>query len=266
MQIGKLDCHILSAGTWKGDGGATMGVLPKPLWQKLISCDDKNRVTLALNLLLIQAEGKNILIDTGIGNKISDKVRKIFDPSPWELLENLAKLGLKRTDIDYVILTHLHFDHAGGVAAYFDGNLELTFPEAVHIIQTKEWEIAAQPDELNRGSYNFADDLQLLSEKGKIRFIDGEYELLPGIRLELTGGHSEGMQIVWLESEGKIACYAGDIIPMDAHTHLAVNSAFDLNRQATFLAKKRILTRLQETNGILFFAHDTQKSVKEFRV
>ena len=259
MKIGKLECEIVSAGTWKGDGGAIMGVMPKALWQKFTTVDEKNRVTLAFNLLLIQTEGKNILIDTGIGNKITDKIRKIFEPSKFELLKNLKKLGIERTDIDYVILTHLHFDHTGGVVSIFEEKPELTFPNAMHIIQKKEWEIANNPDELNRASYNFKDDLQLLYERGKYQIIDGDLEVVPGMTLELVGGHSEGMQMIRMESEDELAYYAGDIIPLNVQRHLSVNSVYDICRRDSFKAKKRILVELKERNGILFFAHDIEK-------
>ncbi len=259
IKIGKLECEIVSAGSWKGDGGAIMGVMPKVLWQKIVAADEKNRVVLALNILLIRAEGKNILIDTGIGNKISDKIRKIYDASEFELIENLQKLGIERTDIDYVILTHLHFDHAGGIVTSLNGKTELTFPNAMHIIQKKEWQVAKDPDELNRASYNFRDDLTLLEKSGSYKLVNGSYELVPGITVEFTGGHSEGMQVVRLESEGKLAYYAGDIIPLDVQRHLSINSAYDLNRKDLFIAKKRILTELKDKKGILFYAHDAEK-------
>lgn len=236
-----------------------MGVMPKVLWHKLIPCDDKNRIKLALNSLLIQTAGKNILVDTGIGNKLSPKKEEIYQASNFELLQKLKNLGLDREDVDYVILTHLHFDHAGGVVTFFDGKPELTFPNAIHIFQKVEWEMAQNPDELNKASYNFKDDLQLLKESGKYKITEGDYELFPGIKIELTGGHSEGMQVVRLESEGELAYYAGDIIPLQSLKHLAVNSAFDICRKDSFKAKKKILTELKERNGILFYAHDTQK-------
>jgi glyoxylase-like metal-dependent hydrolase (beta-lactamase superfamily II) len=259
IKIGKLECDIVSAGLWKGDGGAIMGVMPKVLWQKIVSADEKNRVVLALNILLIKADGKNILIDTGIGNKISDKIRKIYDTTDFELIENLQKLGIERTDIDYVIITHLHFDHAGGIVTFINENPELTFPNAVHIIQSREWQVAKYPDELNRASYNFKDDLTLLEETGNYNLVDENYEVVPGITVEFVGGHSEGMQVVRMESEGELAYYAGDIIPLDVQRHLSVNSAYDLNRKDLFIAKKRILSELKEKNGILFYAHDAEK-------
>ncbi len=264
MQLGKLICSLVYAGSWKGDGGAVMGVMPKALWTKLLQADDKNRVQLALNSLLIQTGDKNILIDTGIGNKLSEKKKQIYCASAFELPENLHKLGLKREDIDYVILTHLHFDHAGGVVSLWNGKRQLTFPNALHIFQKREWKIARHPDELNRASYNFEEDLQILQESGNYQIIDGDYELLPGITLELTGGHSEGMQVVRLESQGQLAYYAGDIIPLEPLKHLAVNSAFDICRKESFHAKKNILNELKERNGILFYAHDANKHHDKF--
>ncbi|MCF7792866.1 MAG: MBL fold metallo-hydrolase [Candidatus Cloacimonetes bacterium] len=259
MQIGKYVCNVVSAGSWMGDGGAAMGVMPKALWKKLLPCDNKNRIPLALNSLLIQTAGKNILIDTGIGNKLSPKKKEIYQASDFDLLENLHKLDLKREEIDYVILTHLHFDHAGGVVTNFAGKPELTFPNAIHVFQKAEWEIAQNPDELNKASYNFKDDLQLLNESGKYKVIEGDYELLPGVKIERTGGHSEGMQVVRMESDGELAYYAGDIIPMQSLKHLAVNSAFEICRKDSFIAKKKILTELKNRNGILFYAHDSQR-------
>lgn len=259
LSIGRLECFLVSAGSWMGDGGAVMGVMPKALWKKYLTCDEKNRVPLALNSLIIQTQGKNILIDTGIGNKLSPKKKEIYQASDFELLKNLEKLALKREDIDYVILTHLHFDHAGGIVTIFDGKPELTFPKAIHVFQKAEWEIAQNPDELNKASYNFKDDLQLLKESENYQIVDGDEEILPGVKIELTGGHSEGMQVVRLESAGELAYYAGDIIPLESLKHLAVNSAFDICRRASFIAKKKILNELKERNGILFYAHDSQK-------
>lgn len=241
-----------------------MGVMPKALWQKLIQADDKNRIELALNLLLIRSENKNILIDTGLGNKITDKVQKIYSLSKFILLESLAGLGLSKNDIDIVVLTHLHFDHAGGVISIIDNKKELTFPNAIHVIQKKEWETAKDPDELNKASYNFEEDLQLLEEIGNYKLIDGDHQLTKDVILELVGGHSEGMQVVRIESENELAYYPGDILPMEINRHLAVTTAFDLNRKDTFYAKKRILSEIKERNGIIFLCHDSKKQFIRF--
>ena len=241
-----------------------MGVMPKILWQKLIKTDGNNRIELALNLLLIRSENKNILIDTGLGNKITPKIQKIYSPSKFILLESLAKLGLTRNDIDFVVLTHLHFDHAGGVTSIINNNIELTFPNAIHIIQKKEWKIAKNPDELNKASYNFEEDLKLLEDIGNYKLIDGDFQLTKDVTLELTGGHSEGTQVVRIESENELAYYPGDILPMEVNRHLAVTTAFDLNRKDTFIAKKKILSEIKERDGIIFLGHDSGKMFLRF--
>ncbi len=238
-----------------------MGVIPKDIWKKFLKTDEKNRIKLALNLLLIRTKGNNILIDTGIGNKISDKIKKIFNPSEFVLLENLSKLNVAREDINFVILTHLHFDHAGGVTSLIDGRKELTFPSAIHIIQKREWEIAKNPDELNKASYNFEEDLKLLEETGNYKLVNGDHQLTDEITLEFTGGHSEGMQVVRIDSNGELGYFPGDIIPQEAHKHLSVTSAYDICRKDTFRAKKKILQEISKYKGILFLNHDIEKNI-----
>jgi len=230
----------------------------------LVKTDNRNRIELALNSLLIRSENKNILIDAGLGNTISDKVNKIYSPSKFKLLDSLKKIGLSRNDIDIVVLTHLHFDHAGGVTYFINGKTELTFPNALHIFQKKEWEIAKHPDDLNKASYNFEKDLIILEESGKYQLIEGDYQLTNEVTLELAGGHSEGMQVVRIESENELAYYPGDILPMEVNRHLAVTTAFDLNRNDTFNAKKKILKEIKERAGLIFLEHDTNKQFIKF--
>jgi len=241
-----------------------MGVMPKALWKKLVNADDRNRIELALNSLLIRSDDKNILIDTGLGNMISDKVNKIYSPSKFILLDSLEKIELSRKDIDIVVLTHLHFDHAGGINLFLNDKLELTFPNALHIFQKKEWDVAKDPDELNKASYNFEKDLKLLEESGKYQLIDGDYQLTKEVTLELAGGHSEGTQVVRIESGNELAYYPGDILPMEINRHLAITTAFDLNRKETFNAKKKILKEIKEKAGIIFLEHDTKKQFIRF--
>jgi len=238
-----------------------MGVMPKALWNKLIQTDHKNRIELAFNSLLISSENKNILVDTGLGNIISEKINKIYSPSKFILLESLAEHGLSRHDIDIVILTHLHFDHVGGVISKIDGLEQLTFPRAIHYIQKKEWKIAKEPDELNKASYNFERDLKLLEKSGMYKLIEGKYRLTEDIILELTGGHSEGTQVVRIESGDELAYYPGDIIPLEINRYPAVTTAFDINRKDTFAAKMKILKEIKQKNGIIFLSHDVNKQI-----
>lgn len=260
MQVGTVNCFIISAGIWYGDGGAALGVMPKELWKKLYKVDERNRIQLALNLLLIQSARKNILVDTGIGNKLPSKLKNIYSPSKFSLPVNLGKIGLETKDIDIVILTHLHFDHSGGVVSKFNDKYELTFPNAVHIIQRREWEMAKDPDELNAASYNFEQNLALLENSGNYRLIEKDHEVVPGITCEHVGGHSVGMQVVRIESNNKLAYYAGDIIPLAAQRHLNVTSSSDICRKDTFIAKKKILKELRTKNGYLFLNHDVTTS------
>jgi len=264
IEVGKVKCFPVSAGSWWGDCGAAMGVLPKTIWQKMVEVDDKNRLQFALNLLLLQVDDQNILIDTGIGNKISEKLKKIYNPSEFELLDNLQKIGLSRFDINFVILTHLHFDHAGGIVSIFDDKKELTFPNAVHIFQEKEWEMARNPDELNKPGYNFKDNLQLLEESGNYQLIDGNLQLHPEIYLELVAGHSEGSQIIRIESDGQLAYYAGDIVCFESHLHPGISTSYDICRKDTSKTKKKILAELRERKGILFLNHDVKKNFVKF--
>lgn len=263
-QIGKILCTVVSAGNYWADAGAAMGVLPRALWKKFLDVDEKDRIKLELNSLLLQFDKKNILIDTGIGNKHTNKLRKIYNPSDFDLLENLFKLGISRHDINFVILTHLHFDHAGGVTSIFNEKKELTFPNAVHLIQKKDWDIAKEPDELNKASYNFSADLELLEQIGKYKLLNGDFSLTPEIKLLLVGGHSEGMQIVRIESDNNLAYYVGDIIPLDAHQHLVVTTSYDVCRRETISTKKKVLQELKDKNGVLFLPHDTEKKIIKF--
>ncbi len=264
IRIGKILCTIVSAGNYWADAGAAMGVLPRALWKKFIDVDEKDRIKLELNSLLLQVDGKNILIDTGIGNKHTKKLRKIYNPSDFKLLENLSKLGISRYDINFVILTHLHFDHAGGVTSIFNEKKELTFPNAVHLIQRKDWDIAKDPDELNKASYNFSVDLELLEQTGNYKLLEGDFFLTPEIELILVGGHSEGMQIVRIESGDNLAYYVGDIIPLDAHQHLVVTTSYDVCRRETVAIKKKVLQELKAKNGVLFLPHDAKKKIIKF--
>jgi glyoxylase-like metal-dependent hydrolase (beta-lactamase superfamily II) len=256
MKLGQLELLLISAGHYWSDGGAAFGALPKVLWNKIIDADEKNRICFELNLLLIKTADRNILVDTGCGNHLTPKQLKIYNPSPFILFEELEKNYLTRFDITDVILTHLHFDHAGGVVSFFDGTPGLSFPNAVHYIQKSEWEMAKHPDELNNAAYEFEEQLSLLESKGRYVLLDGNYQLTPEVSLRLTGGHTVGTQVVVCESEGDFAIYAGDIIPSQPHLSLPVVSAYDVNRESTFRAKKAILSEIRQKKGYLLFDHD----------
>ena len=263
-QLGNLQCSVFNAGSFRSDGGAGMGVFPKALWEKQITPDSLNRIELATNLILVKTEQFNLLVDTGIGYYSPKKLEKIYQPEPSRLLEHLQRCGCNREDLDYIILTHLHHDHIGGIIFKENHVEELMFPQAKHIIQKREWETANSPDELNQAAYQFNKPLTLLQNSPNLMLIDGNYDLSPEITIYAVGGHSVGSQIVRIESESQLCYYPGDIIPHIFHMNLAVTSAYDIARQQTFAAKKIILQELEEKKGYLIFNHQPEKKLIKF--
>ncbi len=252
-----MKLSLVSAGHYWTDAGAFFGVLPWFIWHDKVETDDRQRLKMNLNLLLIQTEGRNILVDTGIGNRLGKRRCEIYNPSEFELVQNLEALGVKASELTDVILTHLHFDHAGGVVSEADGTDFLTFPEAVFHIQQSEWQMAENPDKLNKAAYQFEHQLSLLARAGRLHLIDGEVEIAPGVWVRKTGGHSVGMQIVEVLADSVPYIYAGDIIPTRFHLPMAITSSYDVCREDTYKAKQMIYDRLIQGNGFLLLDHDT---------
>ncbi len=251
--------HKILAGYYWSDGGAFNGVLPYSMWGTRTETDERRRQQLNLNLLFIQIPGRNILVDTGLGNRLSDKQIDIYRPSDFLLPAALGELGIKDTDITDVIMTHLHFDHAGGIVTDFGSHEGLTFPKAKHWIQQREWEMAKNPDQLNHAAYNFPHQLALLEETGEVELVNGEVEIAAGISIIETGGHSVGSQIVACDLPEGYYIYAGDIVPTMFHTLISVTSAYDVSRKDTFAAKKMIYERLRAREGYLLLDHDLNR-------
>ena len=234
------------------------GVVPKIIWEKLTPPDEKNRVKLDLNLLLIKSEGENILIDAGMGDVLSEKQKKIYGiEKPSELGKKLSELNLTPEDIDLVILTHLHADHAGGVVKMDEsGKKACRFPNARHIVQIKEWNDAMSPDERTSATY-FTENLKLLEESNLLELIEGEDEVAKGIKVTPTGGHTPGHQAVLIEDgEDKILC-AGDIIPSASHLKIPYVASVDLFPQQTMAQKRKFLDMCTDDGWLLAFDHDT---------
>ncbi len=231
-----------------------MGVMPRALWEKTIEIDRLHRQRIRINLLLIKHNERLILIDSGIGNKLPDKLKKIYNYSDFILPESLESEGYIPEDITDVILTHLHFDHAGGLISIDNEEKRLTFPNAVHWIQKDEWNIAKNPDALNKAAYNYERDLSLLEDEGTINLVNGDLELYKGIEVKKVGGHTEGFQIIEIETATHRAIYAGDIIPTQHHIDLPVISAYDISRKDSYKAKEYILN----SNSTVYFSHDPE--------
>lgn len=254
-----MKLHRIFAGEYWTDSGAMMGVLPWSIWGEEMTTDERRRQKLNLNLLLIASGDRLILTDSGIGNRLSEKQMQIYHPSPFNIPAALAELGYQTSDITDVILTHLHFDHAGGLVSEIDGKDVLTFPNAAHWVQKVEWEMAKEPDGLNRAAYSFQHQLALVEAEADLRIIDGTHQITDEVSVEKLGGHSVGHQIVIIDSAIGYYIYAGDIIPTVFHSSPAVTSAYDVNRKESYHAKRYIRDLLAARKGYLFLDHDLKK-------
>lgn len=255
-----LNIKVVNAGHFYSDAGASLGNLPRAIWGRFLSVDEKHRHRLNLNLLLIEVGNRVILIDTGVGNKMNEKELKIFSPAVPSFESALAEHGHNPASITDVIMTHLHHDHAGGIVSLNSrGEAYLTFPQATYHIQRTEWEMAKYPDELNRAAYDYERNLSLLEEKGKLNLLEGDYSLCEGVSLKLVGGHSEGMQIVVINSEANKYIYAGDIIPSSIYLRIPITSAYEVCRKDTVKAKLWILDKINSEGYKLIYDHSTEE-------
>jgi glyoxylase-like metal-dependent hydrolase (beta-lactamase superfamily II) len=261
MRLGYAELTLVSDGTIRMDGGSMFGVVPKAIWGRMRPADRRNRVEMGLNCLLIRTAGKNVLVDTGVGTKHSQKVRAIFHMRAGELVGNLARQGVAPEDIDLVVLTHLHFDHAGGCTRYNQQRrLEPVFPRATYLAQRQDWQEATETNERTRPAY-LPEDFMPLAEAGQLELLDGDTELLPGLWLRRTGGHTAGHQMVYIESEGEKAACLGDILPMPQHLPAHYMTAFDMYPLETLEAKRRCLEQAEKEGWLLVFGHSVDQKM-----
>jgi glyoxylase-like metal-dependent hydrolase (beta-lactamase superfamily II) len=260
LSLGGMKIHALEAGIQWLDGGAMFGVVPRPLWEREIPPDHRHRIPLALRCLLVETPHSLVLVDTGIGNKESEKFRDIYGVenagSPTRLEDAIRSVGYEVEDVDIVLNTHLHFDHAGGnVALLPDGTQVAAFPNARYVMQRGELDFAASPNERVRASYmtkNYAP----LVEEGRVDTVDGPGELVEGIRLLPTPGHTPFHQSVVLESQGETAIFLADLCPTAAHLPLPWIMGYDLEPLVTLETKKRVMKEIREGGWTLIFQHD----------
>jgi glyoxylase-like metal-dependent hydrolase (beta-lactamase superfamily II) len=257
MKLGNFELSPLSDGSFRLDGGAMFGVVPKVLWQRCCPADELNRIPLSLTCLLIRAHGKNILVDTGLGSKEDPRFKEMFAVDRAVSLElSLKRLGLSRDDIDLVINTHLHFDHAGGnTMDNGSGTLVPAFPKARYVVQRGEYDDAVQANERTRASYR-RDNFLPITEADRWDLLDGDTELLPGITAMVTQGHTRYHQGIKIESEGRTAFYLGDLIPTVCHLPLPYIMGYDLSPLQTLETKRWVLDRAFEEKWLLLFEHD----------
>jgi len=281
LTLGDFELSIFSDGTYPLDGGAFFGVVPKVMWSKRVTADERNYVITGLNSLLIRTGKQTVLVETGMGNKLSDRMIKFYG-QPAKLLENLGAAGVAPEDIDIVINSHLHFDHCGwNTVRDKNGKIVPTFPRAKYYAPEGEWQYARQPSE--RDSISFiAENYDPLVESGQMTLLRGGEEIVPGISVETFRGHTASMQAIIIKgnpgggTDGKgtasavpgardtgalapeknIACYISDLMPTSAHIDITWGMGFDLYPLDTIESKKRYYSRALPERWLTVFTHD----------
>ena len=258
MLIGDIEVRFLDGGTFRLDGGAMFGVVPKVFWEKKVAPDERNRILMRANSLLVRASGKTIVVETGNGTKWDAKQRSIYAVQDGDsLLDSLGRLGVQARDVDLVINTHLHFDHAGGNTRIEDGRVVPTFPRARYVVQRGELEHAATPSERDRASY-FPENFQPVTSAGLWDLADGDKEILPGISVARIPGHNADIQSVLLTGGGKTLAFVADLLPTRHHIPLPWIMAYDLYPMQSLETKRAWLPRMVNGNWIAVFGHDPE--------
>jgi glyoxylase-like metal-dependent hydrolase (beta-lactamase superfamily II) len=261
-RIGDLVVHAIQAGGQRLDGGAMFGVVPKPLWERRIAADARNRIQLGMRCLLIEHPSGLVLVDSGAGNKENAKFHDIYGVENagangrTALEDGLAQLGVSPEQIAFLISTHLHFDHAGG-NTFIDeaGVVRPTFPRARYFVQRGEYEFATHPNERTAASYfdrNYAPTL----ESGQLELLEGESEIVDGIGVMVTPGHTPYHQSIVIRSAGETAIFLGDLVPTHAHLPLPWIMGYDVEPLVTLESKRGLLKRVEQGEWTVIFEHD----------
>ena len=255
MRLGNVELNFISDGTIRVDGGAFFGAVPKVIWNRLVPADRRNQMTLGLNCLLIRAGTKTILVDTGMGNKRPLQYKSSSAAKAGELLSDLRAHGLGVNGIDIVALTHLHYDHAGGSTRKGYGDRAVpTFPRATHLVQRKDWYEATHTTERTSASY-VAEDFIPLEKSHQLEFLDGDTEIAPKVWLKVTGGHTSGHQMVFIDAgETRVVCL-GDALPTHHHLLLPYITAWDIHPHDTLECKRELLAQAERERWLLTFSH-----------
>ncbi|HEY3974023.1 MAG TPA: MBL fold metallo-hydrolase [Candidatus Sulfotelmatobacter sp.] len=255
LTLGDFELSIFSDGTYPLDGGAFFGVVPKIMWTRKLASDDKNYVTAGLNSLLIRTGKQTVLVETGMGNKLSARMAKFYG-QPAQLLTNLAAGGIAPEDIDIVINSHLHFDHCGwNTVRDSNGKFVATFPRAQYYAPAGEWQYARHPSERDAISY-ISENYDPLVESGQMKLLQGGEEIVPGVSVKTFPGHTAHMQAVIVQSQGRTACYISDLMPTTAHIDLTWGMSFDLYPLQTIESKKQYYAQAIPEKWLTVFTHD----------
>jgi glyoxylase-like metal-dependent hydrolase (beta-lactamase superfamily II) len=255
--LGNFELSIFSDGTYPLDGGAFFGVIPKVMWSRKLEADESNRVTSGLNSLLVRTGKQTVLVETGMGNKLSQRMAKFYG-QPAQLLDNLAAGGIAPDDIDIVINSHLHFDHCGwNTVRDQNGKFVATFPRAKYYAPEGEWQYARHPSERDGISF-ISENYDPLVATGQMTLLKGGEEIVPGISVKTFPGHTAHMQAVMVRSQGLTACYISDLIPTSAHIDLAWGMGFDLYPLQTIASKKNYYAQSVPEKWLTVFTHDAK--------
>lgn len=265
MKIGEWNVTPCLAGRFKLDGGAMFGVVPKTIWSKLIPADEENRIPMALRTLIIQGRGKTVIVDSGGGGGWDAKLANIYQfTSEGGLPAALDELNLSPSDFTDVIVTHLHFDHGGGLVTPSGEGWELTFPNAVHHVHRLQWEHALAPNPRDRASY-FRERIEILEERGVLELHDSDWRLAPGFDIITVNGHTPGQQLVKVSEGGSTLCYCADLIPTSAHIPVPYVMSYDLDPIRAMEEKQELLATAVDEDWILFFEHDPDRAACRVR-
>jgi len=267
LRIGDWDVTTIDSGRFGLDGGAMFGIVPKPLWERRILADDENRIELGMRLLLARGHDRTVLVDTGIGDKFPEKEREIYriDPAFSSLDRALEAAGVDPGSITDVVLTHLHFDHAGGATRRdADGALRPSFPKARHWIQRANLDWARNPSDRDRGSY-LAENFEPLAEAGCLEILDGPEEPFPGFSLDVVHGHTFGQQLPRIEGDGRTLAFLGDLVPTAAHVPIPWVMGYDLQPLETVREKHALYERATAGDWLLVLEHDAATDALRLR-
>lgn len=261
MRLGEFQVEIVSGGRFRLDGGGMFGVIPQVLWSRLYQPDDRGRIQLDTNCLLVRTPDELVLIDTGNGPKLSPKEQAIYDLQPGDtLVANLAAVGVQPEEITTVLLTHLHMDHVGG-ASRFDGEEAVVeFPNARYVVQRVEWEDAVTNRSHMRTSYR-PENLRPLECSGRLELLDGDTEIVPGIRTLIAGGHTRAHQSVFVQSGDETLFYPADLCPTPAHVRPAYNMGYDMIPYENLVAKSALLPQAADEGWLIVFDHEPEQKV-----
>ncbi len=256
MKLGDFELTALRDGFFRLDGGSMFGVVPRTNWEKQKPPDERNRINLGLNVLLVRTPDATLLLEAGIGEKVEGKGIDLYDLRQEEPLPaKLKALGVRPEDVDFVILSHLHLDHCGWSTRRQGEAWVPTFPKARYLLQSREWEAAQKPDLRSRPSYD-PRNYDALEQSGLLALVDGDTQVVPGVKLRHTGGHTAGHQIACLESGGERLIFLGDLVPTFAHLRTNWHMGWDLWPLEVMARKEKLLREALRSGDLLFFTHE----------